>query len=220
MRTFDEIYSIAVDRKGGVEALESEMQKPIDAAKVAAIPEDRWLAQFTRSVFQAGFSWKVIEAKWEGFEEAFHGFDVDRNAMMSDEDLDAYLRDTRIVRNGQKIVTVRDNAIFIRDLRNEGGIGKVIGEWPGEDYIGLLDMLKKRASRMGGTSGQYVLRMMGKDSFILSRDVVARLIAEAVIDKPPTSKGAMRAVQSAFNEWKSQSGRSLTEISRVLAMSI
>jgi hypothetical protein len=30
----------------------------------------------------------------------------------------------------------------------------------------------------------------------------------------------MAAVQSAFNDWAAQSGRSLTEISRVLALSI
>ena len=56
-------------------------------------------------------------------------------------------------------------------------------------------------------------------SFILSRDVTARLIAEGVIDKPATSKTALKSVQAAFNTWMEQSGRSLTEISRVLAMS-
>jgi hypothetical protein len=49
---------------------------------------------------------------------------------------------------------------------------------------------------------------------------VARLIAEAVIDKAPSSKGDRAAVQAAFNAWRTESGRSLTEISRILAMSI
>ncbi|WP_365715719.1 hypothetical protein [Shimia sp.] len=80
--------------------------------------------------------------------------------------------------------------------------------------------MKKGGSRIGGATGQYALRFLGKDSFILSRDVVARLIAEGIIDKQPTSKGAMKKVQEAFNIWMDQSGRSLTEISRVLAMSL
>ena len=75
-------------------------------------------------------------------------------------------------------------------------------------------------SRLGGTSGQYFLRSMGKDSFILSQDVVAALVREGVVDKAATSKRDLAAVQSAFNRWREQSGRSLTEISRVLAMSI
>ncbi|MGR3759006.1 DNA-3-methyladenine glycosylase I [Roseobacteraceae bacterium NS-SX3] len=217
MRTFDEIYAISAGRHGGAKALEAKLPKPDPDA--AALPEDRWLAVITRCVFQAGFNWKVIEAKWDGFEAAFDGFDVGRNALMDDQKFDALLTDTRIVRNGTKIASVRSNAAFLLELRSEGGAGRVLGGWPSEDYIGLLDMLKKRGSRLGGTTAQYAMRFAGRDSFILSNDVTARLIAEGVIDKPATSKRALQAVQDAFNTWMQQSGRSLTEISRVLAMS-
>lgn len=220
MRNFDEIFSIAAERKGGDAALDAILEPPLSPEKLAAIPEDRWLAQFTKSIFQAGFNWKVIENKWGGFEEAFHGFDVGRCAFMDDEMFDGLLTNKAIVRNGTKIQTVRDNAAFLMDLRQDGGAGKVLGGWPITDYIGLLNLLKTSGSRLGGSSGQYALRFMGCDSFILSRDVTARLIAEGVIDKPATSKRAMKQVQDAFNEWHQQSGRSLTEISRVLAMSV
>ncbi len=184
------------------------------------IPEDRWLSTITRCIFQAGFSWKVIEAKWHGFEDAFDGFDVGRCAFMDDEKFDALVRNTAIVRNPIKIATVRDNAAFLLELRDEGGVGKVLGEWPSQDFIGLLELLKKRGSHLGGNSAQYAMRFMGRDSFMLSPDVTARLIAEGVIDKPATSKTALKAVQAAFNTWMEQSGRSLTEISRVLALSV
>lgn len=220
MRSFNDIFRIAAERQGGEAALETKLQRPKPASELSEIPEDRWLATMTRCIFQSGFNWKVVEAKWDGFEVAFDGFDVDRNAMMDDDKLDALLKDKRIVRNGPKIVTVRDNALFLKDLRAEGGVAKVIAEWPAEDYVGLLDMLKKRASRLGGHTGQYFLRFSGVDSFILSRDVVARLVAEGVVDKEPTSKSGMRKVQEAFDTWRNESGRSLTEISRVLAMSV
>ena len=64
------------------------------------------------------------------------------------------------------------------------------------------------------------MRFIGRDSFILSRDVTARLIAEGVIDKPATSQSALKAVQGAFNIWMDQSGRALTEISQTLARSV
>lgn len=220
MRSFDEIFAIAAARKGGEEALNAMLEPPLSRPQLAEIGEDRWLAQFTKSVFQAGFNWQVIENKWAGFETAFHQFDVGRCAFMDDEMFDGLLTNTAIVRNGTKIQAVRDNAVFLMDLREQGGAGQVLGGWPSEDYIGLLAMLKTRGSRLGGASGQYALRFIGRDSFILSRDVTARLIAERVIDKPATSKGAMKAVQAAFNIWMQQSGRSLTEISRVLAMSV
>lgn len=220
MQHFDRIFDIAAARHGGAEALEAKLSRPKPTADLVNMPEDRWLSIISKCVFQAGFNWKVIEAKWDGFETAFGGFDVGRCAFMDDETFDALLQDTRIVRNGTKIASVRENAAFLLELRDEGGAGHVLGGWPSADFIGLLALLAERGSRLGGASAQYAMRFAGRDSFILSRDVTARLIAEGVIDKPATSKKAMTAVQSAFNTWMDQSGRSLTEISRVLAMSL
>ncbi|MGH1577529.1 DNA-3-methyladenine glycosylase I [Planktotalea sp.] len=218
MRTFEELYDIAHARHG--DALTEKIGNSPDQAPLLEIPEDRWLSMFTRMVFCAGFNWKVIDAKWEGFEAAFYGFDVGRCAFMDDEWLDELLRDTRIVRYGAKIQAVRDNAVFLMDLREQGGAGQVIGGWPATDFIGLLALMKAKGNRLGGTTGQYGLRLLGKDSFILSKDVVARLVAEGVIEKTPTSKKALRATQDAFNEWMEQSGKSLTYVSRVAALSV
>lgn len=220
MRTFDEIFSIAADRKGGASVVEGLLPATKTAREIAAIPDDRILAGMTKAVFQAGFSWKVIEAKWPGFEEAFEGFVPVRWKFMSDDDLDSLLKDTRIVRNGMKIQTVRDNAILVCDLEDEyGSAAKCIADWPAEDFIGLLDLMKTRGSRLGAMTGQYFLRFLGRDGWALGRDVVTALIREGVIDKTPTSKSAMRAVQHAFNEWSAESGRSFAHISRTLALS-
>ncbi len=175
----------------------------------------------SRCVFQAGFSWKVIQNKWPGFEEAFEGFDPNRSAMMSDETFDALLKDRRIVRNGQKVAAVRANGQFLVDLaRAHGSAARFFAGWPDEDYVGLLDLLKVRASRLGGGSAMYFLRSMGKPSFITSRDVVAALIRDGVIDRPPSGKRDMKAVQAAFNQWAEESGKDLTTISRTLALSV
>jgi len=221
MRTFDEIRAIAAKRKGDLEARLSAVDSPKSTKQLAAIADDRWLSCMTKCVFQAGFNWKVVDNMWPGFEDAFHGFDIGRCAMLSDDDVARLASDSRIVRNGVKIRSVRENAVFVAALAKEhGGAGRFFGGWPTADYVGLLALLKKRGSRLGGTTGQYFLRFMGVDSFILSRDVTARLIAEGVIDKVPASQKGMAAVQEAFNVWRQQSGRPLSEISRVLALSI
>jgi len=219
MRSFADIHAIALERHGE-DGLKTRLQTPKTLDALAAMTPDRWLAVITRCVFQAGFNWRVIEAKWDGFEAAFQDFDVGRCAMMDDDWLDRLLRDTRIVRNGPKIQTVRDNAVFLQSLAAQGGAGAVLGGWPSTDFAGLLDLLKSEGSRLGGMSGQYAMRFAGRDAFILSRDVTARLIAEGVIDKPAGSKSSMREVQSAFNEWMGESGRGLTQISQILAMSV
>jgi len=221
VRSFDELVKLAQEFKGGRETLEALMPKVKTPAEIKQIPEDRILAGMTRAIFQAGFSWKVIEKKWPGFEEAFEGFVPVRWKFMSDDDLDSLVSDTRIVRNGQKIVSVRENAILLCDLEDEyGSTAACIADWPQEDFVGLLAMFKKRGCRLGGMSGQYFLRQLGKDSWVMSRDVVAALIREGVIDKAPTGKGAQQAVQNAFDVWAEESGRPFSHISRMLALSV
>ncbi|OJY34152.1 MAG: 3-methyladenine DNA glycosylase [Rhodobacterales bacterium 65-51] len=221
MRSFDEILTIAAARKGSAEAVLAGATPVKPAAELAAIPGDRWLASMARGIFQAGISWTVVDAKWPGIEAAFSGFDVGRVSMMDDAWFDALLADTRVIRSGPKIAAIRDNAAFIRRVDEaEGGFARRIADWPVEDYAGLLDWLTKNGSRLGGNTGAYLLRWMGKESFILSQDVVARLVAEGVVDTAPKSKKSMLPVQAAFNQWRAESGRSFNEIGRVLAQSI
>lgn len=221
MRKFDDILMMAVERKGGFNAVLGDITPPKSPEEIAAIPDSDWLAQMARGIFQAGISWKVVENKWPGINEAFEGFDTGRLAMMSEDWFDALLKDTRVIRSAPKIRAISDNAVFIRQVASEhGSFGKRIAGWPDEDFFGLLDWLQKEGSRLGGNTGAYTLRIMGRDGFMMSKDVVARLVAEGIIDKAPTSKAAKKAVQAAFNQWRAESGRSLTEISRVLARSI
>ena len=70
----------------------------------------------TRRVFCAGFAWSVIENKWPGFETAFAGFKPGPLSLKPDEFWDDLMKDTRIVRNGAKIMSVRANASFVRDI--------------------------------------------------------------------------------------------------------
>lgn len=221
MDSFQAIYDRAARHQGGAEALEESLPKPLSVKKLTAIPGDRWLAFMTKCVFRAGFSWKVIESKWSNFETAFDRFDPNKNALKSDDDLSVLVQDKGIVRNWEKIKSVRRNALFLTELAQEyGSVGAFFAAWPEDDMVGLWEVLKKRGSRLGGTSGSYFLRGMGKDTFIFSPDVVTALVGQGVIDKAPTSKKAQREVQDAFNVWRAESGRSLSEISRTLSCSI
>ncbi|ANT61116.1 3-methyladenine DNA glycosylase [Salipiger sp. CCB-MM3] len=221
MRTFDDILQIAAERHGGRDAALAEIPAPLPPEEIAALPDARFLAAMARGIFQAGISWKVVDAKWPGITEAFHDFEPGPVSMIEGEALDALLSDRRVIRSGPKITAIRDNAVFILDTAAEhGSFARRIADWPVSEFDGLLDWLKRSGARLGGNTGAYMLRAVGKDGYVLSRDVVGRLIAEGVIDKAPTSRRAMAAVQGAFNLWAEQSGQPLTTISRVLARSI
>jgi 3-methyladenine DNA glycosylase Tag len=223
MQSFDEIFERAAARKGGAAALEAMVAEypPKSHAELAATPDHRWLAEISRSVFQAGFNWRVIDTKWPGFEAAFHGFDPKLNAAMSEEEFDAHLKDTRIVRHGQKIASVRANAQFLVDLAAEhGGAAKFFADWPDSDLVGLLDVMKQRAARCAGETAMRLLRRMGKPAFITTRDVAAALVEAGVLSAAPKNRKDLQAVQQAFNVWSAATCRDFNAISRTLALSI
>ncbi len=218
---FQPIYDAAVARKGGVEALEQALTQPKSRDEVLSIPDDRWLSAMAKCVFQAGFSWTVIKTKWPAFEQAFYGFDVGRILFYHDEDMDRLLADKGIVRNGQKIQSVLDNARFIADVSGElGSFSTYIADWPQDDLSGLYLDIAKRGARLGGATGQRLLRMMGVSTYVLSVDVLKRLSAEGIADKAPTSKKAWSNVQAAFNAWADETGRPFTQISQIMAHSV
>ena len=222
MKSFAEIYDRAAERKGGEAALEKLVAEwpPKSNAELAAIPDHRWLAEMTRGVFRAGFNWRVIDNKWAGFEAAFHGFDAPLNAAMSEDEFDAHLKDTRIIRNAQKVASVRANAQFLVDLaREHGSAARFFADWPDSDFAGLLELMKKRAARCAGETAMRFFRGMGKPAYITTRDVAAALIDAGVVDKPPSSRKDFQAVQDAFNAWSAEAGRDLNALSRVLALS-
>ncbi len=220
---FAHIVALAAKRRGGIDGLEAALAdtRSRTQAEIAATPDDRILSAMTRRIFNAGFSWKVIDAKWDGFEGAFDGFDPARCAALSEAQFDALLKDGRIVRNGAKIASVQANARFIVELAAEHGrAARFFADCPDADYVGLLEVLKQRGSRLGGETGMRFLRAIGKPAFIPTQDVVAALIREGVLTKPPGGKADFAAMQTAFNHWSAVSGRDLTAISRILAMSV
>ncbi len=189
---------------------------------LARLGDDRVLAEMTRRIFSAGFVWSVIEAKWPGFETAFLGFAPKRLLSQPDELWEKLAGDERIVRHPQKIMFVRANAQFVADVaREHGSFGKFLAEWPLDDQVGLLEVLAKRGTRLGGRSGQYFLRFIGKDCFISSGDVVACLRNAGLdIAETPSSRKDLRKIQDQFNAWARESGLPYTHLSRICALSI
>jgi len=222
MNKFSRVRALAEKRKGGARQLAKLLAPPRSNKELAKLGNDRYLAQMTRCVFNAGFHWKVITQKWPGFEAAFHGFDLAQLLTKSPDEWERYVEDTRIVRNWQKIQTVYHNATMIETITHDhGSFGEFFTQWPVTDQIGLMAYLKKQGSRLGGQTSQWFIRFVGKDSFITSGDVVTALIANGVeINSKPTSQRDLKKIQAAFNHWHDESGLPMTHISRILCFSV
>jgi DNA-3-methyladenine glycosylase I len=66
--------------------------------------------------FQAGLSWITILRRRPAFREVFHGFDAERVAVMTDDDVTRLLGDDRIIRHRGKIEATIQNARATLDL--------------------------------------------------------------------------------------------------------
>jgi 3-methyladenine DNA glycosylase Tag len=222
MGSFEAIRARAATRKGGDEVLATLLGPVPDNRFVAGLADDRILSTMAERVFAAGFVWRVIEQKWPGFEAAFLGFQPKALLFQPDDFWHDLASDARIVRNPQKIRSVRENAAFVdRVSREYGSFGRFLAAWPADDQAGLMAWLGKNGSRLGGNTGQYLLRWLGWDTYILSADMSAAL-RDAGLDiaEQPTSKKDLEKVQAQINLWAAESGLPRAHISRILAMSI
>ncbi len=220
---FEDLYQRAARRKGGKLTLEAllviKYGEMGDATTLPQLSDDRVLSAFTKQIFKSGFVWRVVENKWPDFEEAFFNFDIEKILMMPEEMLERKAADPKIIRNYNKVKTIKANAqmLFEHQTEHSSSFAKLIADWPSTDIIGLWAYLKKHGQRLGGNTGPNVLRLLGKDTFILSSDVEAYLRAQRVIDGGLHSKRSLTAMQSYFNKLQSQTGYSLMQLSRLIA---
>ncbi len=218
MKKFSEIYQLACLHKGGEDEVEGLLPELCSDEELKAKSDEYYLSNMSRRVFRAGLKHSMVDNKWPGFEAAFKGFDPFYCAMLSDDDIDTAMKNTAIIRHRGKLLSIRANAQFVREQSREyGGFGAYLAHWTPDQTLSLWWDLKKKGKHLGGASGSSFLRMVGKDTFKLTRDVVAVLKNNGVIEKEPTSKADLLDVQKAFLTWQAESGRPLAEISRIVS---
>ena len=221
MRDYKWLHEYCLNRFGSVAALESILPQPRSTDELRAVADDRYLSLISLRIFRAGLKHSLVDAKWPAFEQAFFGFDPEKVVLMGAERLENLMQDARIIRHLGKLKSVPRNAQFILDVQKEkGSFGALIADWPVSDIVGLWKYLAKHGCQLGGLSAPRFLRMVGKDTFVPSDDMVAALKAQKIIDKVPTSLKERAAVQAAFNQWQEQSGRPLCQLSVMLAHTV
>ena len=220
MTSFETIRKAAAQRHGGGAALQARLPQPKTTAELRALSDDRYLSTMALRIFRAGLKHSLVDAKWPAFETAFQGFEPRRVRAMSDEAVEALLADKSLIRHGPKLRAVHRNAAAFCDLAAEkGSFGAYLADWPADDPVGLWDDIAKRFTHLGGNSGPYFLRMVGRDSFVLTDSVVTALQHWGVMDGPPKGKAGRAKAQEAFNRWVAESGLPLCQLSMTLALS-
>ena len=121
-----------------------------------------YLEIMSKSVFQSGMSWKVVENKWPGTKAAFHGFDVQTVANFNELDIEQLTTDTRVIRNYRKLNAVVSNARKMLELDKEyGSFQKYLRSHGGFDET--LNAIRKDFKFMGPTGIYVFLYILGED---------------------------------------------------------
>lgn len=220
MAGFARIRKAALKRHG-----EKDLRARLPAIKTRAalkkVGDDRYFSLMSQRIFRAGLKHSVVDAKWPAFEKAFHRFDPRRVRAMSDEDIERLLQDARIIRHLGKLRAVHANAAALLDLVAESGsFGAYLAAWPVEEIVDLWVDLARRFAQMGGNSAPRFLRMVGKDTFILTPSVVSALNHWGAFAGEPKGKAARKTVQAVFNQWADETGLPLSHLSVILAASV
>lgn len=215
---FEELREKAYRRKGR-EEVEGRMPEVKSEEELRATGDDRYLAAMARAAFSAGFKHYIVDAMWEGFEEAFVGFEPGEVAEFGHEKIVELGEDERIVRNKTKIWATVENAAFVREVSAEcGGFGAYVADWGAGETVELWEALGERGTHLGGNTGPRALRHAGRDTFILTRDVTWVLREKfGVMSYSRKSKTGRREAQEAMLEWSESSGRPMADVSMILA---
>lgn len=215
------LYEFALRRKGSIAELEEFLPTPATVTELEALGDDRYLSLMTRRIFRAGLRHAMVDARWPVFEEVFWGFVPEKMVLLSAEHIEGFMQDKRLIRHLGKLKSIPRNAQLILDIRQEyGSFGRFLAQWPESDIVGLWRLLMKRGYQLGGRSAPGFLRMAGKDTFLLTDDVVAALIAQGALDKKPTSQADMQQAQQVFNALQADSKRPLCQLSAMLALTV
>lgn len=131
-----------------------------------------YLEIMSKSVFQSGMSWKVIENKWPSTREAFHEFDIQKVANFHEKDIEDLTNDTRVVRHFRKLSAVVYNAKKMLEVDKAHGSFQNYLRSHGS-FEATMNAIRKDFKYMG-PSGIYVfLYVVGED--VIPHDEFERL---------------------------------------------
>ncbi len=113
---------------------------------------------------QAGLSWRTVLGKRDAYRRAFHDFDIEKVASMSDSQLEKLLLNPGLIRNRLKIFSARNNALAVLPIIEEFGSldawlwsfvdGKpLLNDWASHAEVpvtsGISDALSKALHKRG-----------------------------------------------------------------------
>lgn len=116
--------------------------------------DSEYFERMTKTVFNAGLSWKVVEKKWPSFRRSFTGFSPTKVAGFSEKNVMALMNNDGIVRNEKKIRATVHNAGQFLKMEKEFGSFTAYLESFGRDEERLQSDLQERFQHIGPSTAR------------------------------------------------------------------
>ena len=216
-------------RPGGEAQRRRRSARPAHAAEarrqgaLRKLRDDRVLAEMTKRVFSAGFAWSVIESKWPGFEDGLSRLRAGAACVRAGRVLGQADKDARIVRNGAKIMSVRDNARFVLDVAKEHGSVSASSSRHGRPRTrsGCSSFWPSAAAASAGTAARCCSGFSARTPSSRRRTSSPACATPGSMSRRRRHRNATsRKIQEQFNAWAKETGLPYRHMSLICAMSI
>jgi DNA-3-methyladenine glycosylase I len=121
-----------------------------------------YLEIMSKSVFQTGISWAVVEKKWPALKQAFREFDAGAVAGLTEADISKLAEDPRVIRHRKKIEATVENARKMIELDDQhGSFKKYLRSHP--DFDALVKSLRKEFKYVGEMGAYHFLYVVKEE---------------------------------------------------------
>ncbi len=121
--------------------------------------DDEYFERMTKTLFQAGLNWQVVENKWPNFEKAFAGFSISKVSKFGERQISRMMTNEGLVRNERKIRSTIYNAQQSLLIEKKFGSFKEYFQSFGKNHDKLVEDLQVRFKHLGPSSSRTFLWM-------------------------------------------------------------
>ena len=119
----------------------------------------------SKAVFNAGFSYQVVNNKWEDIKEVFYDFEPKIISNWTVDEISKALNSPKIIRNSRKVTAIVSNAKVFLDLLNKyKTFENYLKSFRDKPYEEKQKILSKQFKWLGPTGAHFFLWSIGENA--------------------------------------------------------
>lgn len=118
----------------------------------------------SKAVFNSGFSYQVVNAKWAGTKQIFKNFDPEILSKWSIDEITNALESPKIIRNSRKVNAIVSNAgVFLKLVEKHGSFKNYLFSLRQKSYKSKVKEISSQFKWLGPTGVFFFLWSVGEE---------------------------------------------------------